>query len=260
MQFKVWLENLELMALRSHLKNPSMDIANHAWELLAWRGGKAVLKRLGIDPKAFQQAMEEGDDSFYEDADKIAKGMTSQEQEGLLAYIHQNNPGDAPSHSLMDLQTNRGRKGYLPPTTWLIHFTDDAHGVASKGLTQGQGDINRLALTTHQGDAEKKYGGYNFAFVADSRYARQSARERKYGNDAVMFQAAGIPVYHSSDEEDQVIVWGKDVPTSGMVMLTRDGDDWIVRSNKGRDPFTGEFTAAVAWVMKNYRQYRRVLS
>lgn len=259
MEFKSWLENLELTALRRHLGNASTDIASHAWDFIAWRGGKAVMKRLGIDPAKFQQDMEDGDGAFYDAAELIGKSMTKAEHEGLLGYINQHNPGDVPSHSLMDLQSERGRKGYLPPTTWLIHFTDDAEGVRSSGLTQGQSDINRLALTTHQGNAEKQYGGYNFAFVANSRYAQQSARKGKYGSDAVMFQAAGIPVYHHSDEEDQVIVWGKDVPTSRMVMLSGDGGEWTVRSNKGRDPFTGDFSKAVDWVMKNYNQYRRVL-
>lgn len=57
-----------------------------------------------------------------------------------------------------------------------------------------------------------------------------------------------------------MVVWGKDVPASRMVLLTNDGGDWTVRSRKGgRDPFTGDFDKTVAWVMKNYNQYRRVL-
>lgn len=260
MNFKQWIESLELMALRSHLKNPSMDIAGHGWDLLSWRGGKTVMKRLGIDPNEFKTAMEEGEEEFYTMADKIGKSMTRDEQEGFLAYINQNNPGDVPTHSLMDLQTQKGRKGYLPPTTWLIHFSDDAESVADEGLTQGQGDIDKLALTVHQSKYEKQYGGYNFAFTADGRHARQAARSGKYGQNAVMFQASGIPVYHYSDEEDQVVVWGKDVPASRMVLLANDGGDWTVRSRKGaRDPFTGDFDKVVAWVMKNYNQYRRVL-
>jgi hypothetical protein len=260
MNFKQWIESLELMALRSHLKNPSIDIAGHGWDLLSWRGGKTLLKRLGVDPKKFQDSMEQGEEEFYTLAEKIGKSMSPTEQEGFLAYINQNNPGDVPTHSLMDLQSQKGRKGFLPPTTWLIHFSDDAEDVATDGLTKGQGDIDRLALTTHQGKAEKEYGGYNFAFIADSKYAAQTARTGKYGRNAVMFQASGIPVYHYSDEEDQVVVWGKDVSTEKMVFLSNDGGEWTVRSRKGgRDPITGDFKTVVAWVMKNYNQYRRVL-
>lgn len=240
--------------------NPSLDIAGHGWDLLSWKGSRRIFARLGINPEEFRTAMEEGEEEFYAWSDQIGKAMSRGEVDDFLEYLNRTNPGDVPTHSLMDLQSNRGRKGLLPPTTWLIHFTDDAEEVSSSGLTQGQGDIDKLALTVHQSKAEKQYGGYNFAFVADSRHAYNAMSNKKYGRDAVMFQAAGIPVYHYSDEEDQVVLWGKDVPASKMVLLIRDGDDWIVRSRKGRrDPFTGDFKSAVGWVMKNYNQYRRVL-
>ena len=260
MNFKQWLESMELMALRSHLKNPSLDIAGQVHDFVTWDGHEEVLYRLGIDPEAFREAMEEYNDDFYKMCDKISKGMSQYEQDDFLSHLNQYNPGDVPTHTLMDLQTQKGRKGYLPPTTWLIHFTNTAEEVASDGLTQGQGDIDKLALTVHQSKSDKQYGGYNFASTADGRHAQQAARNGKYGHDAVMFQASGVPVYHYSDEEDQVVVWGKDVPASRMVLLANEDGEWLVRSRKGsRDPFKGEFRTVVAWVMKNYNQYRKVL-
>lgn len=259
MEFKQWLESMELMSLRRHLKNPSMDLARHAWDFVAWRGSRKIMVRLGISPEAFQQGLEDGDEKSYMMAERIGSAMSTAEMEDFLAYLNRNNPGDVPTHSLMDLQTQRGRKGYLPPS-WLIHFSDDAETVAEQGLTKGQGDIDRLALTLHQSKHEKEYGGYNFAFQAGSRYARQVARSGKYGRHAVMFQAAGIPVYHHSDEEDQVVTWGKDISPASMVLLTQDGGMWTVRSRRGnRDPFIGSFDKAVEWVMRNYGQYQRIL-
>lgn len=261
MRFKKWLENLELTSLRSHLKNPTLDVASLGWDFIAWKGSKKLMTRLKIDPAAFRQSMEDGEEDFYTMSDQIGKGMTPEEAEGFFYYMNTHNPGDVPSHSMMDLQKNRGRKGYLPPTTWLIHFSDRAGDVADNGFTQGQSDINRLALTTHQSDKEKSYGGYNFAFTADGRHAYQAARSGKYGKDAVVFQAAGIPVYHHSDEEDQVVFWGKDVPTTGMVSIVSDGGEWTVRARRGKrdELFKGDFKVCVGWVMKNYNQYRRVL-
>lgn len=261
MRFKNWLESLELNALRSHLKNPKLDIASHAWDFLSWKGSKQLLTRLKIDPKTLRQSMENGEEDFYTVADKIGQSMAPKEVEDFLRYMNNNNPGDVPSHSLMDLQ-NHGRKGHVPPTTWLVHFTDNADEVGESGFEQGQSDINRLALTTHQGKAEKQYGGYNFAFFADSKYAVQAARSGKYGKDAVMFQAAGISIYHHSDDENQVVVWGKDVPTSAMVLLIGQGDnEWMVRARhlKRDEVFKGDFKSCVGWITQNYRQYRKVL-
>ncbi len=259
MRFKPWLESQELLSLRNHLKNPYVDIVGHAWDFLSW--GKDVMRRLKINPKLFRQEMEEGGDKFYTWANQIEKAMTPNEIQNFIEYIARHNPGDTPSHALMDLQKSRGRKGFLPPSTWLVHFTDEAHNVKNKGFVFGQDQMDKLALTTHQSKAEKQYGGYNFAFFADSKYARQAANTGKYGKEAVMFMASGIPVYHSSDEEEQVIFWGKDVPLDRMVVVTSNYDEWTVNASRGKrnEVFKGKFADCVSWVMTHFNQYRRML-
>lgn len=260
LSFSQFVENVELFALRQHLKNPSIDIASHSNDFTDWKGSKAVLAKAKIKPADWRAASEEFDDEFYELSKRIETAMTPADVESFMAYLSHNNPGDMPSHSLMDIQTNRGRKGFLPPTTWLVHFSDHAQDVAVTGLSQGQDQMDRLALTTHQSDYDKSRGGYNFAFTAGSRYAIASARTGKYGKHAVMFQAAGVPVYHNSDEEDQVVLWGANVPAEKMVLLTNDGD-WSVHAKRGKRDvlYTGDIKACMDWVVKNYRQYRKVL-
>src|ERR1700753_3088693 len=112
MRFKYWLEAEELNYLRDYLKNPSFDVASHTHDFLYWKGSKKLLAKLGINQNDFQQALENGNDEFYEMAEKINKSISDSEKEDFYRHMSNTNPGDVPSHSLMDLQTQSGRKGY----------------------------------------------------------------------------------------------------------------------------------------------------
>ena len=184
-----------------------------------------------------------------------------------------NNAADMPSWAHFDLV----HTPLLPRTTWLVHFTDEPDEVCTKGFKFGMADMETLGLTTAYTNKsyKKSSGGYNFAFVADSRYARQAASAKKYGKHAVLFQAAGVEVYHYGDEEAQIIFWGPAVDPRDIIPLKHYPDqerEWVVEPNVhanqsiGQDSKSGglyhseSYVDAVHWVEHNYQQYRRQLS
>ena len=149
---------------------------------------------------------------------------------------------------------------------WLIHFTGDAQGIASAGFTQGVSDMTKLGLTTQLSEFEKKYGGYNFAFLISDfkRYAGNGYTRGggyKYGNEAVVFNASGIKVWHHGDEEPQIIFFGN---TAKNIIPIEQGDHskYSIRSNKTREILfeSDELETVVDWLTKHYQQYRKHLA
>lgn len=113
----------------------------------------------------------------------------------------------------------------LPPTTWLVHFSDAAGKIARDGFRVG---AMGSAAYTH-GDASVSGPGWNFAYEAD-----RADPSHCYGTDAVLFRSAGIRVFHKGDEETQVLFWGPHVRE-------------------------GEFDDVVRWVIDHHRQYRKAI-
>lgn len=148
--------------------------------------------------------------------------------------------------------------GKLIKNKWLIHFTNDPWGIAKNGFTRGVSEIEKLGLTTHLGEFDKKYGGYNFAYRAEiyDRYAK-GRHGYKYGEEAVMFIGSGIEVYHYGDEEPQVIFFGKNAKY--IVPITKEyGDDYAVHNLKSGGIIykSTDLDDVVSWVMRNYQQYQ----
>jgi hypothetical protein len=147
---------------------------------------------------------------------------------------------------------------------WLIHFTDDADGIAKEGFKYGVDDMSKLGLTTRLGEFEKKYGGYNFAYTLDDfvRYGRNNNRSRgyKYGKEAVVFKASGIKVYHYGDEEPQVIFYGN---TANNIIPITSGEeaDWAIYSTKNGEILfeNNNLEVVVKWLVNNYNQYKKSL-
>jgi hypothetical protein len=166
------------------------------------------------------------------------------------------NDADLPAWSFFD-------NPRLVKNQWLIHFTDDAEGIARQGFKYGVDEIDKLALTTHLGEFEKKYGGYNFAYDID-RYARYAhsnhGRGFKYGKEAVIFRASGMELWHYGDGEPQVIFYGN---TAKSIIPITEGEEhqWAVKSVKsGRSLYeSDEFDDVVVWVLRNFIQYRKQL-
>jgi hypothetical protein len=149
----------------------------------------------------------------------------------------------------------------LVKNQWLIHFTDDAQSIARQGFKYGVDEVDKLALTTHLGDFEKKYGGYNFAYDVE-RYHRYAYSNRgrgfKYGEEAVIFRASGIELWHYGDEEPQVIFYGN--TARNLIPIIRgENADWAIYNTKsGRILYENDdFDKVVVWVLRNYIQYRK---
>lgn len=262
--FKSWLAEVyhgNIGYLHKYLKSQDLDLVNHMREFLKWPGSTAVLRKLKINKKALSDDLEVFGDEVYAAESKInayfntPEGKVEREKFSnyLYNYLMQHDPANAPSWMTMDSPK------ILKRETWLIHFTDHVDEIARKGFTIGMDDMTRLALTTHFRDTAKS-GGYNFAFPANSRYADNAAAAGKYGKHAVMFQAAGVKVWHGGDEEDQVVFWGPSIPKNTLVFLTRTEDGWGVETRSGHPRefiYQGEFRDVVNWVEKNWQQYRR---
>lgn len=147
---------------------------------------------------------------------------------------------------------------------WLIHFTNDADSIAKSGFKYGVDDMTKLGLTTHLGEFDKKYGGYNFAYTLNdfqkygsSSYGNWSKSGYKYGNEAVIFNASGIKVWHYGDEEPQVIFYGN---TAKNIIPITSGDNFkfAIYGKNGKILYENDkLTKVVDWIVNNYQQYRK---
>jgi len=147
---------------------------------------------------------------------------------------------------------------------WLIHFCNDADSIARDGFTLGVNEIDKLGLTTHLSEFEKKYGGYNFSYRVEDfmRYGRSRGygHEFKYGNEAVIFNASGVMLWHNSDEEPQVIFYGN--TAKNIIAITHSEDsNWAIRNTKtNRIIFENDsLETVVNWVQNNFIQYRNAI-
>lgn len=152
----------------------------------------------------------------------------------------------------------------LVKNQWLIHFTNNADDIAKKGFKFGVDDMTKLGLTTHLGEFDKKYGGYNFAYLLSdfTRYGRRghySTQEYKYGKEAVVFNASGIKVWHYGDEEPQVIFYGN--TARNIIPITSGNNkDYAIYGKNGRILFENDdLPVVVQWLINNYQQYRKAL-
>lgn len=146
---------------------------------------------------------------------------------------------------------------------WLIHFTRSADEIGEDGFKYGVDDMTRLGLTTHMGEFEKKFGGYNFAYTLSDfhKYGYKGYNQYKYGTEAVIFRASGIKVWHNTDNEYQVIFYGN---TARTIIPITEGEDssWSVKDIKTKNVLYehDDLRKVVEWVFKNYNQYRKRLA
>ena len=142
----------------------------------------------------------------------------------------------------------------MVPATWLVHFTDDANGVASQGFKYGHEDMIGLHLTTWKRDRQKR-PGYNFAFLATD--SRNISMGKKYGSEAVVFWSSAVQVYHYGDQESQLIFWGPGVNPSMIFPITPDSDSgqWVVPNEWGRRVFSSEdIDDCIGWIIQNHAE------
>ena len=149
---------------------------------------------------------------------------------------------------------------------WLIHFTDfiNAKDIAKTGFTMGTNDMKKLGLTYNR-TADKKLGGYNFAYTLDD-YEKYGSRDEgityKYGKSVLMFKASGIKFWHKTDNEPQVIFWGKYAKDIIQIIPTYDKDYryYVMNQNTKRRIFQSKnLPEMVRWIQQNFNQYKDVL-
>jgi predicted acetyltransferase len=151
---------------------------------------------------------------------------------------------------------------------WLVHFTKDALSIAQQGFIKGIPDYDKLGLTTRLPEEMKEKGGFNFAYrTKDDRFisvAQRGWHGWRFGEEVVVFRANGYAVWHRTDEQQEVVFWGKTARDIVPVRLQPDG--WTVLSKSGAKVFSSRDTEdeglwrCVQWVKANYDQYRKKLT
>ena len=199
---------------------------------------------------------------FYRLSTQTQKDFQEHFETHNLHQMFQDEPTEVPSKYHFSLDDKR----LLKRLTWLVHFSDDAYSIARNGFSYGMDDMDRLGLTTHFTDHfRKRDRGYNFAFEANSHYAKSAARIKRYGKNAVLFQNSGVKTHHYADEEQQIIFWGADVKPSNIILLQRDYEDsaWAVMRHPSHSDGVlykaDSYESAVKWVVSHHQQYRRYI-
>jgi hypothetical protein len=184
----------------------------------------------------------------------------------LFAWHSLEADGIAYGHTKTSLRLKQSK--VLPPNTWVVHFSRNAKEVAEDGFKFGTPTKHNLSLTT-QIPKRAKTGGYNFGFLADGTTAINYADEYNshYGNDFVMFQAAGSLFYHETDHEEQFVFDGTALNNKNFVYVRHkhpedhdDDDDGPVKRfqvlnyHTGKPIYIGDYVAVVRWIKDNYNQ------
>lgn len=149
--------------------------------------------------------------------------------------------------------------GYAKPE-WNVHFTNNADAITNNGFQYGHPELYGLHQTTYKKNRIKE-PGYNFAFPADSRDAKNAETTGKYGNEAVIFQGGGADIYHYGDEEKQRVFWGKNTDPRMIFPIKRDREQggWYLSDATGRELVRGkDYSDIVKWVKNNYRMLQSI--
>jgi hypothetical protein len=154
----------------------------------------------------------------------------------------------------------------LVKNQWLVHGTRMMDGamMARQGFIKGVKDFKKLGLTTFwTGEqAEKKAGGYNFAFTPDDfvMYGMDGS-DPMYGDGTLLvFRASGIRCWHQADDQWQTIFNGK--TATDIVLIYETMGTYTIYSKDKKKLFQtsvdgkNEPIDAVNWVIDNYDQYR----
>lgn len=118
----------------------------------------------------------------------------------------------------------------LPPTTWLIHFSNHYLDIAKNGFKYGESNIDELGFTV---GTQKLGVGYNFAFLAENPYDWM----KYYVNSrdgAVLFQSTGVYTKQLRDNVKQAIFWGGNIQPKNMLIVKRNNGKWQAREGEYR--------------------------
>lgn len=142
---------------------------------------------------------------------------------------------------------------------WMIHFTNDAESIASEGFKYGVDDMTKLGLTTHLGEFEKKFGGYNFAFPVNNFY--EYGAIKKYGKEAIVFQASGLGIHHYGDNEYQIIFYGNTARNIIPIIKNTNTDEWEITNKNTLNAIykSDNLKNIIKWIQTNFNQYKSKL-
>ena len=242
---------------KHYMKDQPISMNDYAWEKFKhW----ADQIDLFVDPslEQYEYVLNSDDyDDFYNLPPKVQQ-MFKKELERYPEHYYGH---DLPTWMHMDLR----KPQLLNRQTWLIHFSDNAYEIAKNGFKYGVEDMERLGLTRQYTNDSKRHGGYNFAFLADSKDVKNNIQRGSYGRDAVMFQNSGVHCYHENDRENQVVFFGKDVDPKNIILIEKYDGDWSVKPHPGKNinrEYVVKFediNAVIQWVQKNHQQYAKIL-
>jgi len=197
---------------------------------------------------------------------------------GLVTYWYEKVFDEAPGYIQSLYEEYGGGAEYMPSwiflknpelvkNQWLVHGTRMMDGamMARQGFIKGVKDFKKLGLTTFwTGEqAEKKAGGYNFAFIpTDFAMYGMDGSDPMYGDGTLLvFRASGIRCFHVSDDQYQTIFNGK--TATDIVLIYETMGTYTIYSKDKKKLFQTSYEGqsgaieAVNWVINNYDQYRQ---
>lgn len=203
----------------------------------------------GDDPETVQEEVLNTD--FSQFSGETMGGWRESQINNLMQY----NASDAPSWATLSYEG-------VVKNQWLIHFTDDPNGIAANGFKYGMDDMDRVALSTWFSDKSKEMGGYNFAYLLGDfvRYGEvRGGGSPKYGKHAVIFRASGIKVWHSGDDEPQIIFRGSEA--RDIMPIYHEYSAWqLPEDSKGKPIYqSDDLSDVTTWVVNNWAQYQKAL-
>ena len=216
---------------------------------LSYDDGKYSCEEISNDPSGFVEQLETQDPELF---DQFADWCFHRIEDHSFDSVPET---DYPAWSFFG-------QPEIIKNQWLIHFTDDAKGIAENGFIYGLDDYTRLGLTTMIHGTEKDLGGYNFAYLlSDFNYGLKSGWDKyRYGDEFVVFRASGVRAWHYSDEEPQVIFFGDTAKNIIPVVGDYAENDICVLNKKMNcllDVSDDKLGALLDWIPKNYEQYRK---
>lgn len=232
----------DLAMLRDYLKqgfNP-YDFSDHLTGFFAFERG-------GDDPDWFNP-----DEPWESDFSQMSKKDLKDFEEYA---IRQDVDEMSPSTAFFDFYK------IVPRTTWLVHFSKNIDKILKNGLICGHEDMQTLGLTTRFSNVKNCRPGWNFGFEWDSKYANAAVRDRKYGDDFVMFQSAGVKAWHNGDEEDQIIFWGASIKNIVPVFKNSSGDfEVTLNTDSNKILVSGDFEKVTEWIYRNFKTYQKKIA
>ncbi len=183
------------------------------------------------------------EDGYTDNFDTVPENVFGDFLDEYSSRAMQDDPAMAPTFLTVDYRRD-------VKNAWLVHFTDYPEAIAKDGFKYGMDRVEQLALTTYFKDEAKKFGGYNFAL--DAHHRNLEGLGKNYGKHCVLFQANGIETYHSGDDFEQIIFWGKDAKNIIPIMHWND-EMWHVGEDADGNSLFSDYNLSevVEWAIAN---------